>query len=130
MAKHTHHPRASHREPAPLSRAWTGGPALETFTSMGEPCGRACAAWQQEVLRFATERLRKDSDTGWRLASCQNWADAAKVQQEWAQTTVEDYFAEANRLAQLASTLGTDLFRSLGVRAEEGENGENARPEA
>ena len=84
-------------------------PLFDIFAAAGENYAKACQAWQQEIVRFTVARFQNDSKFTQRLSACQNWADAAQVQQEWAATMAQDFMEEGNRLTQLASTLGAEL---------------------
>jgi len=84
-------------------------PLLDIFAAAGESYARACQAWQQEIVRFTVNRFQSDSVFGQKLATCQNWTDAAQIQQEWAAAMAQDFMEEGNRLAQLASTLSSEL---------------------
>ena len=70
--------------------------------------GETCAAWNGEVLRFASDRLRHDSELGFALAKCRSWTEAAELQRDWATKTTQDYFEEGGRLLRLATRSGTD----------------------
>lgn len=84
-------------------------PLFDIFAAAGENYAKACQAWQQELVRFTVSRFQNDSKFTQRLSACQNWADAAQVQQEWAATMAQDFMEEGTRLSQLASTLGAEL---------------------
>jgi len=86
-------------------------PLFDIFTAASENYARACQAWQQEIVRFTVNRFQNDSVYGQKLATCQNWTDAAQIQQEWAASMAQDFMDEGNRLAQLASTLGAELVQ-------------------
>jgi hypothetical protein len=70
--------------------------------------GETCAAWNGEVLRFASDRLRQDSELGFAFAKCRNWTEAAELQRDWATKTTQDYFEEGRRLLRLATPWGTE----------------------
>ena len=84
-------------------------PMFDIFAAASESYARACQAWQQEIVRFTVNRFQNDSVFGQKLATCQNWTDAAQIQQEWAAAMAKDFMEEGNRLAQLASTLGAEM---------------------
>ncbi len=84
-------------------------PMFDIFTAASESYARACQAWQQEIVRFTVNRFQNDSVFGQKLATCQNWADAAQVQQDWAASMAQDFMDEGTRLAQLASTLSAEM---------------------
>lgn len=71
--------------------------------------GETYAAWNSEVLRFASDRLRQDTEFGLALAKCRDWTEAAELQRDWATKTTQDYFEESRRLLRVATRLGTDI---------------------
>lgn len=72
------------------------------FGKAGEAYFKACLDWQREMTRFVGARLAEDQRTQETLASCSNFGDVLKTQQEWALTAVKEYAEEATRLAQIA----------------------------
>jgi hypothetical protein len=79
-------------------------PVLAAWGEAGTSYLKACAAWQQEMSRFLGARVEADVAAQKSLASCRSLADAAKLQQEWAAATVNDYFNEVGRLVEIASS--------------------------
>jgi hypothetical protein len=109
MAKHAHGTASA--APASVTTApWINGSMLEAMTRMGEVCTGACQTWQQEITRFATARYESDNDLARRLMTCGNWTEAARLQQDWAGTMMQDYLNQTNRMVQLAATLGAELM--------------------
>jgi hypothetical protein len=78
-------------------------PMMAAWGEAGVSYLKTCAAWQQEMSRFLGARVEADVTVQKSLASCRSLADAAKLQQEWAATTVNDYFNEIGRLVEIAS---------------------------
>lgn len=58
----------------------------------------------EAFMGFVATRWQHDTALCESLAKCSDWADAAKVQQEWMQQMSEEYAAEAETLMQLASS--------------------------
>ena len=87
---------------------WLSGPALTAALRAGE----TCAAWNGEVLRFANDRLRQDTELGVALSKCRSWTEAAELQRDWATRTTQDYFEEGNRLLRLASQWGSNISKT------------------
>jgi hypothetical protein len=79
-------------------------PVVAAWGEAGASYLKACAAWQQEMSRFIGARVEADVTAQKSLASCRNLGDAAKLQQEWAAATVNDYFNEIGRLVEIASS--------------------------
>lgn len=95
------------------------GPMIEVAARTGNACGRAYLAWQDELLRFTSTRLRRDAEFGSNLLKCDKWEDAARLQQSWVASTVDDYVSEANKLFELAASLTTDVARRAGAPGAE-----------
>jgi hypothetical protein len=85
------------------------GPMVDVVMRTTESCSKACLAWHEEVMRFAATRLQRDSELGQALVSTRNWADAAKLQQEWAASALRDYTNETTRLFEIAADAGSKL---------------------
>jgi hypothetical protein len=83
---------------------WLNPPMMNAALRVGE----TCAAWNGEVFRFASDRLRQDGELGFALARCHNWTEAAELQRDWATKTTQDYFEEGRRLLRLATRWGTE----------------------
>lgn len=98
----THRGTADTQLPFPPLPALEGS-FLHALIHNGEAYAKACLEWQQEVLRFASSRLQWDGQVGDALAKCKTFEDVAEVQKNWAMTTAQDYFNEANRLVQIAT---------------------------
>jgi hypothetical protein len=104
-----------------LSELWQGVPSNPMFAAWNEAGSaylKACAAWQQEMSRFIGARVEADVTAQKSLAGCRNLADAAKLQQEWAASTVNDYFNEMGRLAEIASRCMPGCQAASGVTKE------------
>ena len=91
-----------------------GGAAATAMGRANEVCSQACQEWQQALTRFMTDRAQADSQHMQRLAACQNWMDAMRLQQEYTMTAVQDYAREAQNLMQLASRLGSRVMAASG----------------
>src|SRR5690348_730300 len=78
---------------------WWNPPIMNVALHAGE----TCAAWNGEVLRFASDRLRQDSELGFALAKCRNWTEATELQRDWATKATQDYFEQGQRLVWLAT---------------------------
>jgi hypothetical protein len=84
------------------------GPILAAAIRAGEAFSKLYLAWQEELARFAAIRFDSANETGRKLLMCRDWAEAAKVQQEWAASAVNEFFDEPSRLVQIASKIGDD----------------------
>ena len=95
-----------------FTSAFFNGPVADAVMRTTESYGKACLAWHEEVLRFTAARLQRDSELGQALANTRNWADAAKLHQEWAASALRDYTSETTRLFELAADAGSKLAQS------------------
>ncbi|WP_119303629.1 phasin family protein [Dongia deserti] len=102
--------RARENASAPPLEAtqWWNPPMMNVAFRAGE----RCAALNGEVLRFASDRLRRDSEFGFALAKCRSWTEAAELQRDWATKTTEDYFEESRRLLKLATQWSADMVEA------------------
>jgi len=106
MKKHT---AQAKQAATPFGAAqWPNGPVIDVALSTGE----TCVAWNGEVLRFAGDRLRQDTELGLALAKCRSWTEAAELQRDWAARTTQDYLEEGTRLFRMATRWSADRARS------------------
>jgi hypothetical protein len=70
-----------------------------------QACVEACASWQKELAQFADRRFAENRRSWNALMSSRDFADALKVQQQWASQAASDYTREATRLTQLFTAL-------------------------
>lgn len=109
------------RDVSAMAAAFFNGP-MDAVMRTTESYGKACLAWHEEILRFAAERLQRDSELGHALASTRNWTDAAKLHQEWATSTLRDYTTETSRLFEIAADAGSKIAQtSASSAADAGE---------
>jgi Phasin protein len=113
MKNRTTETRARGTAPPADVAQWWNPPMMNVALRAGE----TCAEWNGEVLRFASDRLRQDSEFGVALAKCRDWTEAAELQRDWATKTTQDYFEESRRLLRLATRLGTDIAEASSEEA-------------
>lgn len=95
------------------------GPMFEAAARTSNAYSKAYLAWQDELLRSTSTRLQRDTEFGNNLLKCDKWADAARLQQSWVASAVEDYVSQANKLFTLATGLTGDVARSSSEQAGE-----------
>lgn len=66
-----------------------------------------------ELYGFFNKRLKHDMDLSQSMATCGDWQQATRLQQDWARTTMEDYAAEATKLMELCSQANMEGWRML-----------------
>lgn len=71
--------------------------------------GERCIAWNSEVFRFASDRLRQDAELGLGLAKCCTWTEAAELQSRWVTKTTRDYLDEGTRLLHITTRPFADM---------------------
>ena len=64
---------------------------------------------QDETLRFAEERFKKELAVAVQLSHCTNPGEALAVQQKFANKMAEDYFAEGQRIAELMGEMAKQI---------------------
>jgi hypothetical protein len=111
--------QAMGRDANAFAAAFLNGPIVDVLMRTTESYSKACLAWHEEILRFAAERLQRDSELGQALANTRSWADAAKLQQEWATSALRDYTNETTRLFEIAADVGSKVARSSAQAASE-----------
>jgi len=107
------------RDANAFAAAFLNGPIVDALMRTTESYSKACLAWHEEILRFAAERLQRDSELGQALASTRSWADAAKLHQEWATSALRDYTSETTRLFEIAADAGSKLAQTSAQAASE-----------
>lgn len=75
--------------------------------------------WQQEITRFASDRLVKSSEATRQLQECRDWSAMAKLNHEWLASTAQDYAELLRRLGETAAKFGTDMVQSSAATAEQ-----------
>jgi hypothetical protein len=106
--KHTATPETEN----PMASALNGA-MVANMAQYGEACAKSFTAWQQEAIRFLTERLHKNSEAARAFSQCHNWEDMVALQKEWAQAASEDYAEEARRLSAMTSELNQSMLEPL-----------------
>jgi len=87
---------------------------MDAMMRANEASSQAYQEWQRELVRFITSRIQIDSRHIQQLVTCQNWADAARLHQDWALSAAQEFAKQANTLFQIASKIGTDLTTTPG----------------
>jgi ElaB/YqjD/DUF883 family membrane-anchored ribosome-binding protein len=117
--------RQDHRSEMPESlqpaaaAAFLNGPMFGALARGSEAYSRALLNWQSELLRFATSRLRTDTEFGRSLVGVRDWTDATRLQQSWLNNALQDYIDEAGRLFRLAAGLSSDVAETSRQEVEQ-----------
>lgn len=100
------------RDFSAFASSFFSGPMVDAVVRTTESYGKACLAWQEEIMRFAATRLQRDTELGQALAGTRSWTDAAKLQQEWAASAIRDYTTGTTRLFEIAADVGSKITES------------------
>ena len=96
-----------------------GGVAAETFVRTCQACTDGATALNAEMMSFMNNRLSRDIEFTQAMSKCENWAGIVNVQQTWARQATEEYFAEANKLVQLAARLTEESWEPVYEQANQ-----------
>jgi len=91
----------------------------ETLTRAREVWLESTRAWQDEMTRFAAQRLLKDSEASRDFLGCTNWSEAAKLHQTWMASAAHDYGELMGRLGQTTVKFGSGMAACSRAAAEE-----------
>jgi len=105
----------------PVANGDISGHAMEAFGAMNGVLGAAAdrsraafaqgaQAWQEESLRFLSERLRRDGQTLDELRNCRTYAEMLQVQHRWMFDAGQSYADEAVRLSRLVAEIAQSGF--------------------
>jgi hypothetical protein len=99
---------ASYAEMAEANR-----PTLEGVLVSQQNLLKGAIAVGSEVAAFATARLQKNMETLESVTKCRTVTDAVELQREVAETATKQYYAEATKLAGLASQIVQESWNPL-----------------
>lgn len=89
------------------------GAAADAFVKASMAYWHALSELNGELYGFLNRRLRHDMDLGRSMAGSEGWQEAARLQQDWARTTLEEYAAEATKIMELSSQAGMEGWRTF-----------------
>ncbi len=79
------------------------GNLFSAYAHVSQTLLESAAALNQEIARFANERLEADAQLLQRLPRCTNWEDTVGVQTDFARAASEAYSAEIPKLMEKGS---------------------------
>ena len=103
---------------AQLSEAWN-----QQLGHSGETYGRLFAAMRDEFTGFVQRRLDANMATVREWSECHSLNDVLALQQRWAQSAVEQYVDQGNRILETCRMAATDI-------AEAAQKAEGEKPAA
>ena len=89
---------------AQLSEAWN-----QQLGRSGETYGRLFAAMRDEFTGFVQRRLDANMATVREWSECRSLNDVLALQQRWAQSAVEQYVDQGNRILETCRMAATDI---------------------
>ncbi|MGI9326016.1 MAG: phasin family protein [Pseudomonadales bacterium] len=110
--------QASAREALDPIAAFNGA-AAETFVRTCQAYTNGANTMNAEMMSFMNNRMNRDIEFTQAMSKCENWSGVVDVQQKWAQQATEEYFAEANKLVQLATKLTEESLEPVYEQANQ-----------
>ncbi len=89
------------------------GPMAESVMKSSRMYLDACIEFQEEVVDFTSKRLHADFELQRSACQCKNANELAKLHQDWAARTLNDYAAEAEKLTGLLGHVAQNGMQSL-----------------
>ena len=105
MARQTRTGGATPRElPTPTAALMaSNGETLETAMKNQQAVLDGMAGLGQEMMSFMTRRLQEDMETSRSMLACRTPEEAFQVQRRFAETATREYFAEAQKVMEMAA---------------------------
>jgi hypothetical protein len=91
---------------------------IEAFARASETFLRRVAAFNEQMLGFAQERLQKNSEAGEALTKAKDISDAIHVHQDWARLATQQYAEQVGRVIELTTRTALASFEPLSNLAE------------
>lgn len=105
------------------------GPMAESVMKTSRLYLDACIEFQEEVVEFASKRLHADFELQRNVCQCKNANELAKLHQDWAARTLNDYAAEAEKLTGLLGNVAQNGMKSFKEPAKEAASSAAAKTE-
>jgi len=94
----------------------TNGDNLKAIMQANEAMLAGMAEFGREMIAFGNTRLRQDMATSESLMCCTDAEKAFRLQCDFARTTSEQYFVEADKLMKLANKMAQECWAPLESR--------------
>jgi hypothetical protein len=95
------------------------GATMDIFAQSCRAYVSGLAAMNAELMGFINTRLNHDAEFNAALAKCNNWTQAAGMQQEWLQQAAREYIAESGRLMEVATKVANETWTPVQERASQ-----------
>ena len=92
---------------------------LEAFARASENFLRRVAAFNEETLGFAAERLQSNSEASEALTRAKDLADAIHVHQDWVRVATQHYAQQVGRVIEFGTRAALESFAPALQGAEE-----------
>ena len=108
------------------------------FLGATQEAGKACLdnmiEFQSDLMQFADQRVKEDSDTGVYALRAGSFSDLVEAQQSWVQRTIEQYGKQAEKWLELsqrmAQTAWSPVFayeKQVAEEATKSQSGQNGQ---
>lgn len=109
-----HSPYASLNMPGGLpGMTMFNGKLAESYTRAGQAFVANAFKFNQEILRFATERFQADIQAMESFSRCKNWSEVASCQTDYTRLAAEAYEKEVTKLAELGNDATNEALEPL-----------------
>jgi hypothetical protein len=107
--------------------AQLNGSLINSYVGASQKILEGAVGLNQEMMRFAGERLEADMEAFQQLCQCTNWPAFMNFQSSFAHSALEAYQSEMTKLADLTSKTTTATWEPLYDLAKggQGEHAEN-----
>ena len=109
-------PKSGLASPTPMGQAL---PGMEPFMQVGSKLLDAWMAVGNEILEFSKTRLDQSIEVGKAMAKSGNLNEAMELQAKFTRSLVQDYVAEANKIADLSTRNLLDTFSQMQQATQE-----------
>jgi len=92
---------------------------LAATTRAAQACFNGAAKFNQELLGFANERVKKDVESASSFMSSKTSEEAFHTQAKFVEEMIRDYADEASKILHLAADLAKEALTPVEERAEQ-----------
>jgi hypothetical protein len=89
------------------------GTLVKSYVGASQKILEGAVGFNQEIMRFAGERLEADMEALQQLSQCTNWPAFMNFQSTFARSAVEAYQNEMSKLAELTSKATAATWQPL-----------------
>lgn len=119
MARQTKSEDESTLSPPPMAALMgSNGETIETAFESQRALWDSMAELGQEMMEFMNHRLQEDMETSRALMTCKTPEEAFRLQCRFAETATREYFAEAQKVMELAAKVAHAGWRPVEQRTE------------